>query len=116
MAWMYIVRCSDETFYTGSTAIDPASRVWQHNHDDDRAARYTRKRRPVTLAYFEEFSRVDEAFAREKQVQGWSRAKKLALIEERGADLPELARTRSSDASTNSATGAGFANHDSPGA
>jgi putative endonuclease len=65
MAWMYIVRCRDGSFYTGSTAIDVESRIWRHNHDDELAASYTRRRRPVALAYVEQFARVDDAFARE---------------------------------------------------
>ena len=40
-------------------------------------ANYTKKRRPVELVYFEEFQRVDDAFAREKQIRGWSRSKKM---------------------------------------
>lgn len=92
MAWTYILRCKDGSFYTGSTDKDLEARVWEHNHDDALAANFTRKRRPVVLEYAEFFDRVESAFAREKQLQGWSRAKKLALIEGRGADLPELAR------------------------
>lgn len=94
MPWTYILRCRDGSFYTGSTNGDLESRVWEHNHDDQRAANHTRKRRPVTLAYAEEFKTVDEAFAREKQVQGWNRQKKLALIEMRGVDLPELSKSK----------------------
>ncbi len=53
---------------------------------------YTKKRLPVELIYFKEYSRIDEAFYREKQVQHWSRKKKEALIEGKYADLPELAK------------------------
>ncbi len=91
MAWTYIVECADGSFYTGSTVLDVEARVWQHNNDPDWSANFTRKRRPVRSAYAEQFDRIDEAFAREKQIQGWSRAKKLALIELRGVDLPALA-------------------------
>ena len=49
---------------------------------------------PIKLMYVEEFSRIDEAFAREKQVQGWSRKKKESLINGRFHDLHELARCR----------------------
>lgn len=92
---MYILECADGTYYTGSTAIDVLAWVWEHNNLDEKAANYTRKRRPVRLQYAEEYERVDEAYYREKQVQGWSRRKKLALIERRGADLPGLSRTTS---------------------
>ncbi len=93
---MYILICSDGTYYTGSTAFsDVIARVWEHNHVVEKAAKYTFTRRPVALVYAEEFDRVDEAYHREKQVQGWSRRKKRALIEERGDDLPTLSRNRS---------------------
>jgi putative endonuclease len=103
MPWMYIVRCRDGSLYTGSTVLDPEARVWQHNHDDLWAANHTRKRRPVVLVYAEEHGEAQEAFAREKQVQGWSRVKKMALIEGRGADLPALSRSTSAP-STGSGT------------
>lgn len=100
---MYILECSDGTYYTGSTAFgDVVSRVWEHNHMDEKAAKYTRKRRPVRLLYAEEFDRVDEAYSREKQVQGWSRRKKQALIAERGDDLPALSRSRAEERRPNS--------------
>ena len=104
MAWTYILRCDDGCFYTGSTNGDLDSRVWEHNHDDERSANFTRKRRPVVLVYAERFDTVDAAFFREKQLQGWSRAKKIALIEERGEDLPGLSRSAGPGASTGSAT------------
>jgi putative endonuclease len=75
--YMYILRCNDNTYYTGSTNnID--LRIEQHKAGI--GANYTKKRLPVELVYCEEFSRVDEAFYMEKQVQGWSRKKKEALI------------------------------------
>ncbi|HEX5857330.1 MAG TPA: GIY-YIG nuclease family protein [Microbacterium sp.] len=99
MPYMYIVRCRDGAYYTGSTLKDPEARVWEHNNDEDLAARFTIKRRPVVLVHVESFTRIDDAFAREKQVQRWSRAKKDALIDGRLGDLPGLARSRRNDAS-----------------
>jgi putative endonuclease len=90
---MYIVECSDGTLYVGST-IDLERRVAQHNSGD--GAAYTRRRRPVRLLYAEEYDRVDEAFAREKQVQNWSRNKRMALIDGRLEDLPQLSKKRRS--------------------
>ena len=104
MAWTYILICNDGSFYTGSTNGELESRIWQHNNDPDYAANVTWKRRPVVLAYAEQFDTVDAAFWREKQIQGWSRRKKIAVIELRGADLPDLSRSRAGDASTSSAT------------
>ena len=96
MAWTYILRCRDGSFYTGSTNGDLEARIWEHNHDDVWAARFTSERRPLVLAYAEEFDTVDAAFYRDKQIQGWSRAKKIALIDGRGDKLPELSRSRMS--------------------
>jgi len=86
---MYILRCSDGTFYTGST-IDLDRRL--EEHQAGLGANYTRNRRPLELVYFESFDRIDAAFYREKQVQSWSRKKKIALIEGRMIDLPALAK------------------------
>jgi putative endonuclease len=85
--WMYILECSDGTYYTGST-IDLIRRFKQHMDGD--GANHTKKRLPVKLIYFEEFDRIDEAYYREKQVQGWSRKKKEALINSSQKLLPEL--------------------------
>jgi putative endonuclease len=89
--YMYILLCSDGTFYTGST-IALAQRISQH--DNGVGANYTKKRQPVKLVYYEEFERIDEAFAREKQVQGWSRAKKITLIESQYDRLHDLAKCK----------------------
>jgi putative endonuclease len=89
MAWTYILKCSDDTFYVGST-VDLEARLFQHH--EGLGATYTARRRPVELAWAGEFARIDEAFAFEKQVQGWRREKRIALIEERWDDLPDLAR------------------------
>ncbi len=87
--YMYILRCSDGSYYTGSTN-DLERRLWQHQNGE--GASYTRKRLPVELVYYEEYERMDEAFCREKQVQGWSRKKKEALINGCFEDLPALAK------------------------
>jgi putative endonuclease len=86
---MYILKCSDGSYYTGST-VNLELRFQQHQHGE--GANYTKKRLPVELIYFEEYSRIDEAVYREKQVQYWSRKKKEALIDGKYSDLPELAK------------------------
>lgn len=86
--WVYILECSDGSFYTGST-IDLENRLMQHQ--EGAGANYTRKRLPVTLIYVEAYSAIAKAFYREKQIQGWSRAKKEALIAGKLADLSQLA-------------------------
>ena len=89
MAWTYILECSDGSFYVGST-VDLDRRLFEHQ--EGLGAAYTKRRRPVTLVWAADFARVDEAYFYEKQIQGWSRAKRIALIEGREADLPGLAR------------------------
>jgi len=74
---MYILECADGSYYTGSTK-DLELRFQQHQNGF--GANFTKKHLPVKLLYYEEYTRIDEAFEREKQVQGWSRKKKEALI------------------------------------
>ena len=94
--YIYILRCSDNSYYTGSTNnLD--FRLCQHQSGE--GANYTKKRLPVELVYFEEYDRIDEAFFREKQIQGWSRAKKEALIEREYERLHELAGCRNETSS-----------------
>jgi putative endonuclease len=88
---MYILLCSDGSYYTGSTKnLD--KRLEEHQSGE--GANHTRKYGPVKLIYFEEFKRIDFAFQREKQVQKWSRKKKEALIKSRKNDLKRLAECR----------------------
>jgi putative endonuclease len=87
--FMYILRCADGSYYVGSTT-DLERRVAQHQRGE--GANHTRKHGPVELVYSEWYPRVDQAFYREKQVQGWSRKKKEALIKGEPGMLPELAK------------------------
>jgi len=82
-----MVKCNDGSFYVGST-WNLERRIWQHNEGVAAGgAKYTDARRPVVLVYFEEYERISEAYGREKQLQNWSRKKRLALMEGRLADL-----------------------------
>ena len=75
---VYILRCSDNSYYTGLTKQDIDARVWEHNagiYDG-----YTAKRRPCTLVFMEVYDRLTEAIDRERQIKGWSRKKKEALM------------------------------------
>jgi putative endonuclease len=92
MPWMYILKCTDDSYYVGST-VNLEKRLYQHQLG--KGARYTAKRLPVKLVYAEEFSRIDEAYQREKQVQGWGRAKREALIREDFDALPGLSADQS---------------------
>ncbi|MBY6061824.1 GIY-YIG nuclease family protein [Microbacterium esteraromaticum] len=78
MGYTYVLRCSDGTFYVGSTK-DLDTRVQTHAHG--LGSDYTSCRLPVTLIWWAEFDRIDEAFALEKRMQGWSHAKRLAFME-----------------------------------
>lgn len=91
--YMYILKCSDGSYYTGST-VDLETRLGQHQSGE--GANFTNKRLPVELVYFEEYSRIDEAFYREKQVQGWNRKKKESLINGTVEDLHLLAECKNS--------------------
>jgi putative endonuclease len=91
-ASVYIVRCRDGHYYVGSTRGSVERRVGEHN--DGIVDGYTKSRRPVVLVYAQWFERMLEAFAAERQLKGWSRTKKEALIAGRFDLLPELARNR----------------------
>ncbi len=86
--WMYILECSDGSYYTGSTN---SLELRMKQHQAGEGANHTKKRLPVQLVYFEEYPFVHEAFYREKQVQGWSRKKKEALIRGMTDELRKLA-------------------------
>ncbi len=89
MAWRYILECSDGSYCVGST-INLEQRLIQHQEGE--GGRTTSRRLPVKLVYSEEYEKVYEAYAREKQVQNWSRAKREALINGEHADLPKYAK------------------------
>ncbi len=88
-AFTYMLRCCDGSYYVGSTR-DLGLRVYQHQIGE--GATYTRSRRPVELVWHEEHEHVGDAFAREKQIQAWSRKKREALIRQDYAALPKLAK------------------------
>ena len=79
MYFVYIVKCADDTFYTG-IATELERRVEEHN-GSDKGAKYTRVRRPVSLVYSEEYPDRSSASKREYEIKKkMSRAEKLALI------------------------------------
>lgn len=89
--FMYILKCSNGHYYVGSTD-DLEKRLEQHNSGE--GASYTKKHRPVKLVYFEEYQRIDDAFYREQQIKGWTRAKKEALIKNNAELLPSLSKAK----------------------
>lgn len=91
MAWMYILKCADDSYYVGSTKnLD----LRFAQHQSGKGARYTSRRLPVELVYGEEYDRVADAYYREKQVQNWGRAKREALINGNVELLPALAKKK----------------------
>lgn len=97
MPYMYILECADGSYYTGSTK-DLERRLWEHQNG--LGANHTAKRLPVKLVYCEECDRIDDAFYREKQVQGWSRKKKEALMSSDYNQIHLLAVCKNETAST----------------
>lgn len=91
--YVYMVRCSDGSFYTGISR-DADVRVVQHNLGIDSGC-YTFTRRPVILVHVSEFHEVTDAISWEKQLKGWSRAKKEALIAGDWKRIHQLARRKS---------------------
>lgn len=89
MAFVYILKCSDDSYYVGSTT-DLTKRIEEHNNS--LGANYTKKKLPVKLVYYEECQSIETAFLRERQLHGWSRKKKEALINNMHEKLPELSK------------------------
>lgn len=90
MAYTYMLLCADRTLYVGSTT-DLERRMTEHRVG--LGSEYTRHRLPVELVWYEQYDNVAHAFEREKQIQNWSRAKRLALIRGQLGDLSRLANT-----------------------
>jgi putative endonuclease len=105
MPYMYILECADGSYYTGSTK-DLERRMWEHQNG--LGANHTAKRLPVKLVYCEECDRIDDAFYREKQVQGWSRKKKEALMVSDTNLLHMLAECKNESHCVNVGFGSGF--------
>jgi len=93
--WVYLLRCADESYYVGHTD-NLELRIAQHQSGD--LGGYTKRRRPVQLVYSESFGTRDDAFAAERQIKGWSRKKKEALIDGDWERLRLLAQRRSPSA------------------
>jgi putative endonuclease len=88
--WAYLLLCSDGSYYAGHTdALE--SRISQHKAGVMCA--YTSARLPVDLVWSETFQTRDQALAAERQIKGWSRAKKQALIAGDFVRIQELARS-----------------------
>ena len=93
-AYLCILRCADGSYYTGTARLGLEKRIAEHNSAT--YGGYTAQRRPVTLVYSQWFERIADAIAAERQVKGWSRAKKEALMRGDFDRLPELSKRRGS--------------------
>lgn len=89
-ATVYIVECSDGSYYTGLTKQPIEARLWEHNEGVYKG--YTFTRRPVKLVFMESYDRIVDAIARERQIKGWNRKKKQALIQYAYEALPALSK------------------------
>jgi len=81
MSYVYIVKCKDNTFYTGFTT-DIERRITEHNNGV--GSKYTKGRRPVKLVYLEEYDTKGEALSREYEIKTFTRSKKIKLIKDGG--------------------------------
>jgi putative endonuclease len=89
-AYLYILQCADGSYYTGTTVGSLERRLAEHQTGTNDG--YTSLRRPVMLVYHQHFEHLDDAAAAERQVKGWRRYKKEALIRGDLASLPSMAR------------------------
>lgn len=89
MPFVYILECSDGSYYIGST-VNMGARLAQHQAGE--GAEYTKRRLPVSLAWCGNTETISQAFYLEKKFQGWSRAKREAIIRGEWDRLPELSR------------------------
>jgi len=89
--YVYILRCSDGSYYVGS-AQNLQQRVKAHNNGE--GPRYTAVRRPVRLVYSEPHDSASSAVTRERQLKRWTRAKKEALIKRNTSELKRLSKSR----------------------
>jgi len=85
-AWLYILKCADGSFYTGTTRSDLEKRIGEHQ--SGLLGGYTAKRRPVALAYAQHFDLIADAIAAERQIKGWSRVKKSGADRRRFCRAP----------------------------
>ena len=89
--WTYLLHCADRSFYIGHTD-NLQTRIAQH--EAGKTASYTQNRRPLKLVWSQQFGTRIEALEAERQIKGWSRAKKLALIREDWKLISNLSRSK----------------------
>ncbi len=92
MAHVYILKCRDGSYYVGSIRGELEIRFAEHNNGV--FSGFTARRRPVEMIYSEYFDKVTDAIAAERQLKGWSRAKKEALVRGDISALRQLAQRK----------------------
>ncbi|MGV1034512.1 MAG: GIY-YIG nuclease family protein [Microbacteriaceae bacterium] len=95
MAYVYMLKCADGTLYVGSTR-DLDARLLQHQ--TGQGAKYTKRRLPVELVWCSEYDSIADAFAFEKQLQGWSHAKRMLVVNGQWGNLEGWAKRHPSRA------------------
>ena len=90
-SYTYILECSNGEYYVGSTT-DMERRLAEHQAG--LGGKFTKSHLPVKLVYTEEYQSIEQAFRRERQLHGWSRAKKEALIKGDLELLKELSKSK----------------------
>jgi putative endonuclease len=99
--WVYILKCADDSYYVGHTDhLDV--RIAQHQAGE--IPGYTTSRLPVSLVFSQDHSSREEALAAERQIKGWSRKKKEAMMRGDWSEVSRLARGRNSAASVHPST------------
>ena len=88
-AYFYMLRCSDGFYYVGTTRSSLEKRITEHNAGTFDG--YTSLRRPVSLVFSQHFDRIEDAVSAERQVKGWRREKKIAMIERENPTWEDLA-------------------------
>ena len=96
--WIYIIKCSDDSYYCGSTS-NLEQRI--NDHIFHKYSGYTSARLPVNLVFSQEFADINDAIRAERQIKGWSRVKKKALINGDFELLHELAKCTNNTSSYN---------------
>jgi putative endonuclease len=91
-AWLYILRCADSSYYTGTTRAELEQRIAEHQAGCFPG--FTQTRRPVKLVYSEYFDQIVDAIPAERKIKGWTRAKKEAFMEGNFQRLSDLSKPR----------------------
>ncbi|HAT1595490.1 TPA: GIY-YIG nuclease family protein [Legionella pneumophila] len=93
MFWVYILQCSDKSYYTGQT--DNLEKRLTQYQDKMIPGCYTSTRLPIQLKFSQEFMSREEALIAERQIKGWSRRKKEALIKGDWQALSDYSKRKS---------------------